>query len=114
MRRREFIAGLGGAAAWPLVARGTERRPVVGFLSPASEEVAQPYIAAVRARLAELGYIEGRNYALAIQYAPLPGREAGLRIGAELLALSPAVIVMGAPPTSMALTCPWRSRPQHQ
>ena len=43
MKRREFIAGLGGAAMWPAAARaeGTERRPLVGYLSPASEEIAQ-------------------------------------------------------------------------
>ena len=74
MKRREFITALGGAAVWPAATRaqGTVRRPVVGYLSPASEEVAQPYIAAVRARLAELGYVEGRNYELALRYAPLP------------------------------------------
>jgi putative ABC transport system substrate-binding protein len=99
MKRREFIAGLGGAAAWPFAARGqgTDRRPVVGFLFPASEEAVRPYIAAVRTRLAELGYVEGRNYELAIRNAPLPNREAALRLGAELLALSTAVIVMGSP-----------------
>ena len=100
MIRRAFIAALGGAAAWPLVARGqtAERhRPLVGLLFPASEEVVRPYIAAVRARLAELGYVEGRDYELAIRNAPLPDRDAGLRLGAELLALSPAVIVTGAP-----------------
>ena len=77
MRRREFIAGLGGATVWPLAARaqGMERRPVVGFLSPTPLEVAQPYIAAVRTRLAELGYVEGRNYELAVRNAPLPNRE---------------------------------------
>jgi ABC-type uncharacterized transport system substrate-binding protein len=55
----------------------------------------QPYIAAVRARLAELGYVEGRNYELVIRNAPLPSREAALRLGAELLTLSPAVMVAG-------------------
>jgi putative ABC transport system substrate-binding protein len=99
MRRRTFIAALGSAAVWPVVARAqrTERRPVVGFLSPTPLEVAQPYIAAVRTRLAELGHVEGRNYELAVRNAPLPNREAALRLGAELLTLSPAVIVMGSP-----------------
>jgi hypothetical protein len=98
MKRREFITAL-GAAMWPAATRAqrTERRPVVGFLFPASAEVVQPYIAAVRARLAELGYVEGRNYELVIRNAPLPNREAALRLGAELLTLSPAVIVMGSP-----------------
>jgi putative tryptophan/tyrosine transport system substrate-binding protein len=99
MKRRAFIAALGGAAAWPLVARaqGIERRPVVGLLSPASAEAVRPYVAAIRARLAELGYVDGRNYELVIRNAPLPDRDAALRLGAELLALSPAVIMMGAP-----------------
>jgi hypothetical protein len=38
MRRREFIAGLGGAAAWPLVARGQPATPVIGFLGVSSLE----------------------------------------------------------------------------
>jgi putative tryptophan/tyrosine transport system substrate-binding protein len=64
IRRREFIAGLGGAAAWPLTAGAQQPvPPVIGFLfSSTSEEVA-PYIAGLTAGLAEIGYVEGRNVA---------------------------------------------------
>ena len=89
--RRDRVA-VGGAGAEDGAPSG-----FVGFLSPTPLEVAQPYIAAVRTRLAELGYVEGRNYELAVRNAPLPNHEAALRLGAELLTLSPAVIVMGSP-----------------
>jgi putative ABC transport system substrate-binding protein len=95
--RRAFIAGLGSAAAWPLVARAQGRtRPIVGVLFPTSEEASRPNLTALRAKLAGLGYVEGREYEFAIRYAPVPDRNAGLTLGGELLALSPAVLVVGA------------------
>jgi putative tryptophan/tyrosine transport system substrate-binding protein len=54
MRRREFVAGLGGAAAWPVVA-GAQQLPVVGFIGPKDD------LAPFRAGLNEAGYVEGRN-----------------------------------------------------
>jgi len=63
LRRREFIAGLGGAATWPLAA-GAQRRdlPVIGFLSSASvgaQATAVP--AAFRKGLSQTGFVPGQN-----------------------------------------------------
>jgi putative ABC transport system substrate-binding protein len=65
MRRREFIAGLGGAAAWPLVARA-QPTPVIGYLGVGTLNTASETVAAVHRGLSETGCVEGRN--LAIQY----------------------------------------------
>src|SRR5262249_32191144 len=60
LRRREFIAGLGGAAAWPLAARAQQRPiPIIGFLAPVSNGSALS--AALYKRLMEVGYVEGQN-----------------------------------------------------
>jgi putative tryptophan/tyrosine transport system substrate-binding protein len=65
MKRREFIAGIGGAAAWPLAARAQQPvMPVVGFLFSSTSKAVGPYIAGLTAGLAQTGYIEGRNVAV--------------------------------------------------
>jgi putative tryptophan/tyrosine transport system substrate-binding protein len=63
MRRREFIAGLGGAATvWPLVARAQQwALPVIGYLSGGTESSDQNYLMAFRQGLGEHGYSVGRN-----------------------------------------------------
>lgn len=64
MRRREFITVIGGsAAAWPLVANAqlASKLATVGFLSPNSQAVAQPWTAAFVERLRDLGWIEDRT-----------------------------------------------------
>jgi putative tryptophan/tyrosine transport system substrate-binding protein len=71
MRRREFIAGLGSAAAWPVVARAQQAAmPVVGFLSPRSAELEYkdttiPFLQGLK----ETGYVEGQNVAVEYRYA---------------------------------------------
>jgi hypothetical protein len=70
MRRREFIAGLGGAAAWPLAPRAQQpAMPVIGYLSGRSAESDVPMLAAFRRGLNEADYIEGRNLAVEYRFA---------------------------------------------
>jgi putative ABC transport system substrate-binding protein len=61
MRRREFITGLGSAAASPVAARAQRPTlPVVGFLNTASHDGYAPMAAAFRQGLKETGYVEGQ------------------------------------------------------
>jgi putative ABC transport system substrate-binding protein len=69
VKRRQFIAGLGSAAAWPVVAHAQqpERIPVVGYLggSPGNGD----NVASFLRGLADGGYIEGRNVAIEYRWA---------------------------------------------
>ena len=66
MQRREFIAGLGSAAAWPVVARAQQpATPVVGVFRPFASEDAQ---GAFRKGLSEIGYVEGRNVTIEYRF----------------------------------------------
>jgi len=69
MRRREFIALLGGAAGWPVAAGAQQRTlPVVGLLNGQSPGTYADNIAAFRQGLNDTGYIEHRH--VGIEYAP--------------------------------------------
>jgi putative ABC transport system substrate-binding protein len=70
MRRREFIAVLGSAAAWPLAVRAQPALPLVGWLGVGSspEDAGEP-INWLKQGLAETGFVEGRNFAFEYRWA---------------------------------------------
>src|SRR6516165_7149600 len=94
--RREFITLLSSAAAWPLAARAQQAAmPLIGVMSPLSLATAARNLAALRNRLRELGYAEGRN--INIEYRFGDGlAERFPELVADLIALKPAVIVVGS------------------
>jgi len=100
MNRREFIALLGSAAAWPIAARA--QQPVialVGLLSSAQLDDRQ--VGAIRQGLKDAGYIEGRN--LAIKYRSADSRFDRLpAMVADLVSDPVAAIVALSPPAAVA------------
>ena len=71
MRRRQFNAGLGGAAlAWPIaaLAQNTRKLPRVGILTPAASDQT-PIFQAFRSGLGDLGYVDGRTIVLDYRFA---------------------------------------------
>ena len=68
MRRRDFIAGIGGTAAWALAANA-EQVPVVGFFNTGAPEGAESIVAAFRKGLSETGFEDGRNLSIDFRWA---------------------------------------------
>src|SRR5215468_3246635 len=94
IRRRKFLATLGGAAAWPVAARAQQagRLPVIGFLGAATPSAWEPWTAAFVQGLRELGWNEGRN--IAIEYHWAEGRsERFEEIAKEFVRLKVDVVV---------------------
>src|SRR5215510_4904552 len=104
MRRRKFIALLGGsAAAWPLTARAQQvgKLPTIGFLGATTPAGSGQLLAAFVQRLRELGWIDGRNVALEVRWAE--GRsERFAEIAAELVRLKVDVILTHNTPPVLA------------
>ena len=105
MRRRDFIRGLGGAAAtWPLAVRAQQdervRRIGVLVASPADDAESQARVAAFKEGLAQLGWTEGRNVRIDTRWATTNADD--LRKHAAELAASTPDVLVGASGTTTA------------
>jgi putative ABC transport system substrate-binding protein len=114
MRRRQFIAGLGGVAAWPLAAwaqqPGRVRRVGVLMAFDENDPEAKAYLSGFTQGLAELGWTDGRNLRMDVRWTA--GNVDRMRMSAkELLDLQPDVILAHGTPATAAFQRETRTIP---
>ena len=107
IKRREFIAGLGSAAAWPVVARAQQPERVrrIGVLMQLDESnpIVKPRLSAFTQALADLGWIDGRSVRMDVRwYGDDTSRIRAL--AQELVGLQPDIIVTGSTPRPLRST----------
>jgi putative tryptophan/tyrosine transport system substrate-binding protein len=101
MRRRDFVAGLGIAAALPEMSRAQQATPTIGFLSTRSPDEAAIHTNAFRLGLEETGYVEGNS--VAIEYRWAKGDYSKLpSFAADLLSRPIALLVAAGDPAALA------------
>jgi len=115
MKRREFIALLGGAAAaWPFAARAQQGERVrrIGVLMsyPESDNEYQGYVAAFREGLQKLGWTEGRNIEIRVRWGAVDA-ELRQQFAKALVALQPDLILTQNTPTTSAILQQTRTIP---
>jgi putative ABC transport system substrate-binding protein len=115
MKRREFIAGLGSAVAWPLAVRAqqSERMRRIGVLTAGDENdpVYKSHVSAFTQALADLGWTDGRNVQIDVRWA---GGDINRRraLAQELVGLQPDIIVTnGTTPGTAAIQGETRTIP---
>ncbi len=105
MRRREFIALLGGAAVWPLAAfaqRGSEKRVGVLMNGVATNTVSQSFLAAFVQELRQLGWVEGQKLRIDIRWSASDAA-IGRLYAAQLMGFQPDVILVASTANLIAM-----------
>ena len=114
MKRRQFIAGLGGTAVWPVVVRAQQGDRVrrIGVLMPRDESdpVTTTYVSAFTQQLADLGWTGGRNVRMDFRWYGSDLNQIRA-LAQELVALQPDIIVTNATPPSVAVQRETRTIP---
>jgi putative ABC transport system substrate-binding protein len=113
MKRREFIALLGGAVAWPLAARAqTERVRRIGLfvLGDENDPVNKTYVSAFTQALANLGWTDGRNVRIDLRWHASDIHQIPA-IAQELVGLQPDLILTNTTPATLALQRETRTIP---
>ena len=119
MRRRQFIAGLGSAAAWPVVARAQQGDRVrrIGVLLPYDEidPFVKRLLSAFTQALTDLGWTDGRNVRMDLRWTggdivPTSGGNRS-QLARELVGLHPDIIVTGGTPATVAVQRETRTIP---
>jgi putative ABC transport system substrate-binding protein len=114
MNRRDFIALLGGAAAWPLAGRAQQGDRVrrVGMRGPGDENdpVRKTYVSAFTQGLADLGWTDGRNVRMDVRWG---GDDINRirEVAKELVGLQPDIILTGGTPATVAVQRETRTIP---
>lgn len=100
MKRRQFLVGLGSAAAWPLAARAQTHK-ISTILWVSTEAQPDPFIEGFREGMRGRGYAEGQNLAFVLRYAP--GDPAAVRAMLPELLAVPADLIVSSGPAMLAM-----------
>jgi putative ABC transport system substrate-binding protein len=112
MRRRQFIALIGGVAAWPLAARGQQgTTPVIGFMRADTPEASMAVLAAFRQGLGETGYVEKQNITIEYRWAAQDHYDQLAALAADLVRRRVSVIAAVTTPSALAIKAATASIP---
>ena len=99
MRRREFTILLAGAAAWPgvAIAQQDNKKRLVGLISAFNDKEMMPLVAAFRARMQELGWVEGQNIVFDVRTTSGDYAKLDTEAGSLVLAAADVIVAQGTP-----------------